>query len=172
MGIVGVGTSSALNAFNIGREATGKTAIGQAIESIVAQADKLQVAQSSQQSGLATGIGVAQFKDQLESGKVSDRFGFDPSGNVTTLGLDIPIADKFQQLRPDAFDIPEVDPSRLPILPTDAAKERFFQQNPQHPLNPNKNLTPGANFDFSDPNRQLTPEEEAEFRRQNGLPPR
>ena len=84
----GVGSSTALNAFNIGQASQGGgTAIGRAIEGIVAQSDKLAVTQGQSTAQTAGALATAQFKDELAN-RPQDVFQATPQG-LRLVGRDI-----------------------------------------------------------------------------------
>jgi hypothetical protein len=78
--MVGVGSGSALNAFNIGQAATPKSAVGQQIEQIVAQRDKIDALNAQSGAQAAGSLATAQFKAQQDAAPV-DQFTVNPVTN-------------------------------------------------------------------------------------------
>jgi len=78
--MVGVGSGSALNAFNIGQAATGQTAIGQAIKGIVDNAEKKGLLEAQSGAQAAGSIATAQFKADQDA-KPIEQFTNDPINN-------------------------------------------------------------------------------------------
>jgi hypothetical protein len=78
--MVGVGSGSALNAFNIGQAGTGKTAVGQAIEQIVAQRGKIEGIQAQSEAQSAGSLATAKFKAEQDAAPV-DQFTVNPINN-------------------------------------------------------------------------------------------
>jgi len=151
--MVGVGSSSALNAFNIGQgSGQGTTAIGMAIRDIVAQGDKLALTQGGQDGALAAGIGTAQFKNQLEENQRGDIYGVGPDGQPALLGGAVKTnRDKFINLKPEDFSTDPVSVNeRRPVFGTPEREEQFYKENPQNVNNPN--LTPGSDINVRPPN--------------------
>ena len=64
--MVGVGSGSALNAFNIGQAATTPTAVGQQITAIVEEGSKKGLLEAQSGAQAAGGIAAAQYKQQQE----------------------------------------------------------------------------------------------------------
>lgn len=110
--MVGVGSGSALNAFNIGQAATPQTAIGQQIRSIVAQRDKIEGLNAQSGAQAAGSIATAQFKAGQEGAPI-EQFQIDPiTGEMRSLGkrpadskLDSPaLTEQALRLRQDTLD--------------------------------------------------------------------
>ena len=154
--MVGVGSGSALNAFNIGQAATGQTAVGKAISDIVAQADKLQLAGAGSAGGAASGIAAAQYKNQIEENQRGNIYGVGDDTQPIPLALDVKVnRDKVINLKSADFTgEPIPSDERLPIMGSPEAEKKFFEKNPRHRANPNRDIR----GDF------LTPEEEQRAR--------
>lgn len=167
--MVGVGSGSALNAFNIGQQATQPTAVGMAIKSIVDNADKQGLLQA--QSGAQTGgaLATAQYKSQLES-REQDVMVQNPDGSFTKVRgapggkksiLGMPQMTQLQKFgvegseRPPVIDFSTGQPPVAPAAPV---------------VDPGT-APPGGPIDLNniDPNRELTAEEEAHIRAALGL---
>ena len=125
--MVGVGSGSALNAFNIGQAATTPTAVGQQITAIVAQADKLGISQGAAGASAAGGIATAKYKAGLENAP-KDVYAFNEEGKFP-LGLGVPGTTEFKSAVPQGFVDRETMPPeggarRAPVLGPGATPEQ------------------------------------------------
>lgn len=166
--MVGVGSGSAMNAFNIGQQATQPTAIGMSIRSIVENADKQGLINTQTAGQNAGAMQLAQFKSDLKADEnIGNVYGYDDAGNVIPLaqGVDV-TTNKFNPLKQDVLSEAEVDPAGHPVFGPgpagQAAKEQYFQQNPEHPKSPFRTVQA--------PEPVLTPEELQEYLRKRLQP--
>ena len=159
--MVGVGSGSALNAFNIGQQATGQSAIGQQITAIVQQADKLGISQGAAGATAGAGIATAQYKNDLEANKTKDIVGYG-AGDPYYIGRGVPESTQAVNIRPNALEIPEDTglPPRTIYGDTDAGRAAQSAAQPKGGANP---------FAGIDPNAELSPEAEAAIRAALGL---